>query len=204
MSAPLLVLFAGVNGAGKTTLYRSGVWQHGYINADIARVNPDEIIVRNGWNWSDSQAQLRAAKDAVKLIHSHLDTRTSFCQETTLCGKSVLANIRRAHSLGYYIVLFYVGLQSAELANQRIAHRVEVGGHDIDANRVRRRYVESIANFGAIIDLCNEAYLYDNTALLDMVARFELGELAYVDTTRNDLTWHLQAIAQAGYEEVAF
>ena len=65
---------------------------------------------------------------------------------------------------------------------------------------VERRFLASIDNLVEILDFCDEAYLYDNTALLSMVARFAFGELAYRATETPTVTWHHGIIAHFGYE----
>ena len=200
--APYLILFAGVNGAGKSTLYRSGMWQHGEIDRSFPRVNPDEILVAHGWDWRDSAAQARAGREAVRLIRSYLAADISFNQETTLSGRSIMKNISRARSQGYRIIMFYIGVENPQIANERIAHRASIGGHSIDPAVVRRRFDASCANLLATLELCDETYLYDNTAILKLVARFEFGELAYADLDIPGITWHRKVIEQFGYREI--
>lgn len=201
---PYLILFAGVNGAGKSTLFHSGMWQHGPIDASLPRVNPDEILASHGWDWRDEEAQLKAGREALVRLRAHLANRESFNRETTLAGRSAIRDIRRACEAGYFIVLFYVGVEDPEIANRRIAHRTSIGGHSIDPEVVRRRYRSSLDNLLAALDLCDETYLYDNTALLTLVARFEREELAYVNTGNPAITWHKSIIRRFGYVEVPF
>lgn len=47
----------------------------------------------------------------------------TFNQETTLCGKSIIKNILKAKELGYFIELHYVGVESAQIAKDRVKHR---------------------------------------------------------------------------------
>ena len=49
--------------------------------------------------------------------------------KSTLCGNSILRNIMYTKQLGYEIEMHYVGIDSAELAKERIAYRVAHGGH---------------------------------------------------------------------------
>lgn len=203
MPKPYYILFAGINGAGKSTLYHSGMWQHGNIVDSYPRVNTDEILLAQGEEWSDPRAQFRAGREAVKRIKQHFSERRSFNQETTLAGKSIVRHIEQAHEAGYYIVLFYIGLEDASIAQARIAHRKEIGGHGVDPSVVTRRHKTSINNLVRVLDICNEAYLYDNTGLLNMVARFELGELGYCAIDNPSITWHHSIIQQLGYEEIA-
>lgn len=200
MSRPYYVLFAGVNGAGKSTLYHTGMWQHGGITNLLPRINSDEILAAHGWDWNNDADQLRAGREARALIKSHFAQRVSFNQETTLTGRSIIKNIQHAHEAGYYLVMFYIGVEHPSIAQERIAYRQTKGGHGIEPRTVTRRFRTSIDNLVKIIDICNESYLYDNTKLLNMVARFEFGELAYCAAKDPAITWHHKVITQLGYE----
>ena len=167
---PIYLLFAGVNGAGKSTLYRSGLWRRDAEASEIPRVNPDEIIVSRGWDWADPARQLLAGKEAVRLIRGHLAAGRSFNQETTLSGRSSLRLIRDARERGYRVAMYYVGVDDARIANERIAHRVANGGHLIDPDLVARRWDASLENLRRAVPLCDEVNLFDNTALLTHVA----------------------------------
>ncbi len=204
MERPYYILFAGVNGAGKSTLYRTGGWQHNGVTDRYPRVNTDEILAAQGLNWADPKAQFQAGREAVKLIKQYLSKRESLNQETTLTGKSIVRHIEEAHEAGFYIVMFYVSVEDVSIAQERIAHRESIGGHGISSDVVKRRYKASIENLVRVLDICNEAYLYDNTGLLDMMARFELGELAYCSVDKPGITWHHDVIQRLEYELVAF
>lgn len=129
---PVYVVFAGVNGAGKSTFYRTGLWRTEDMPRTMTRVNSDEIVVAQGGDPASSADQLRAGREAVRLIEECLSRRRSFNQETTLTGHAVLRNMSRAREAGYRVVLYYIGVDTAAVALDRIAHRVAVGGHDID------------------------------------------------------------------------
>jgi predicted ABC-type ATPase len=73
--------------------------------------------------------------------------------------------------------MHYVGVDSAEIAIERIAKRVEEGGHDVPRVDVERRYVESIKNLVNIIPLCDLVALYDNTEKFRRFAIYKNGNL---------------------------
>ena len=52
-------------------------------------------------------------------------------QETTLTGKNIIKAIKEIKEKGYTIHLYYVGVDSPEIAKQRVKNRVKRGGHDI-------------------------------------------------------------------------
>ena len=204
MPRPYYIVFAGVNGAGKSTLFRTGLWQNGSFPSDLPRVNPDEIIAERGWDWRSETHQLRAGREALRLIKGHLELGESFNQETTLSGRLAPRHIHFAHERGFRIVLFYVGLDNPAIANARIAHRGSVGGHLVDPAAVERRYRSSLANLVSVVDICDEAYLYDNTVALQLSAALTHGELFYLDPAKYDAGWLPGVLSAIGYQEVAF
>lgn len=163
------IIFAGVNGAGKTTLYQT----YKEIK-DVPRVNLDEIVRENG-NWKNSQDVARAGRIAVQLVKQFISEGRSFNQETTLCGKSILRNIKAAKAVGFYIEVYFVGLSNPELAVERVRQRVKDGGHGIPEADIIRRYDESINNLLNIMPICDRVGIYDNTKSFHQVAIFENG-----------------------------
>lgn len=200
---PYYILFSGVNGAGKSTLFHTRMWLGAHASETMGRVNPDEILREHGWDWHDRRAQIRAGKEAVRLIRGYFDARDSFNQETTLTGKSALRNVSTAHELGYRVIVYYVGVADPRIANDRIAHRVSIGGHFIDPETVQRRFRASLDNLIQAVGIADEAYLYDNTRQLELEARFVQGELAYVNPVKPELTWIDELLAARGYEQVS-
>ena len=171
------ILIAGVNGAGKSTLYQS-------IDSlkSMERVNTDEIV-RTFGDWRNSMDVMKAGKIAVRKIDDFFRHGITFNQETTLCGNSILKNIDRAKSLGYVIEIHYVGVESVEIAKQRIAYRVEHGGHGIPEVDVERRYEESFARLNMLKDKCDLVVLYDNTESFIRFAIYKNGNTAFSFTS---------------------
>ncbi|MEL7597539.1 MAG: ATPase, partial [Clostridiaceae bacterium] len=85
-------IFAGVNGAGKTSIYKSIYYEE---NKSEKRINTDEMVAIIG-SWRDNNLQVKCAREAVKLIDYYIKNDISFNQETTLSGKSIIKNIKKA------------------------------------------------------------------------------------------------------------
>lgn len=151
------IIIAGVNGAGKSTLFK----QLDELN-DMPRVNTDEILREFG-NWNNPTDLAKAGKKAVKLLKELLQGDITFNQETTLCGKSIISNIKKAKENVFRIEMHYVGLDSADIAKKRIVHRVSVGGHGIPEADIEKRYMETFQNLKEVLPLCDLVALYDNT-----------------------------------------
>lgn len=178
------ILYAGVNGAGKSTLYR--IAHHQDI---IPRVNTDEILQEFG-DWRNTSDLFKAGKIAVERLNHYLQEGVTFNQETTLCGHSILRTIQKAKQLGYVIEMHYVGVNSAEIAKQRISERVATGGHGIPDQDVEKRYVESFKNLHKIIDICDLVALYDNTERFHRFAIFKKGNI--VRLSDNVPEWYIK------------
>lgn len=191
---PHYIVFAGVNGAGKSTLFHSNVWRTPGMPLTMARVNPDEILREQGGNWASPKDQIEAGKVALQAIEKHLSARHSFNQETTLSGHSTLRTIKKAHQLGYDVFLFYVGVANENIALQRIAHRVAVGGHNIDAETVRKRYRTSIANMSKALPYCEEVHVFDNTVAFKRIALWHRNTLAWWGASSEVGAWLPDAI----------
>lgn len=101
-------MIADVNGAGKSTLYQ--ILDSLQI---MERVNTDEIV-------------------------RFFDHGISFNQETVLCGNYIMKNIDRAKYLGYEVEIHCVGVETVEIAKQRIVYRVIHGGHGIPDDVVEK------------------------------------------------------------------
>ena len=97
--------------------------------------------VENKYGRDNSSDVIRAGKIAVSKINHYFEIGESFNQESTLCGRSIIKNIKRARMCGYRIELHYVGVDSVDIAKKRIAQRGANGGHGIPDKDVERRHV---------------------------------------------------------------
>ena len=146
-------IIAGADGAGKTSL--CGVLQgQGFILGRI--IDADYIAKQHNGN------VISAGKQAVNIINDCLDKNISFTQETTLSGHMTLHTIKKARQKGYYIRMFYVGLNSENESLKRIENRVLKGGHNIPAEDVHRRYSTRFISLNTVIPYCDEVIFYDN------------------------------------------
>ncbi|MBN1040475.1 MULTISPECIES: zeta toxin family protein [Clostridium] len=159
-------IFAGVNGAGKTSIYKSIYYD---INKDEKRINTDEMVAIIG-SWQDNNLQIKCAREAVKLIKYYIENGISFNQETTLSGKSIIKNIKKAKLSGFYINMNYIGVETPEIAKERVSIRVSQGGHGIPNETIEKRYYESLENLEDVFNICNEINIYDNTQKFKRIA----------------------------------
>ena len=184
----IFYLFAGVNGAGKSTLYNTESLD---INIkDTVRINTDEIVRKIG-NWKNDSDQIKAAKITINLRNNCFQYGKSFNEETTLTGKTILKIIDKVKEQGYELQLFYVGLNSSDIAKERVKNRVEKGGHNIENDVIEKRYYESLKNLKKIISKFDKVYLYDNSIKYKNIFLFSDNTILFKD---KNITWSRESI----------
>lgn len=167
MHTPRLYIIAGCNGAGKTTASMSVLPEvldcHEFVNADeiakgLSPLNPEEVAIEAG-------------KLMLQRIDSLLSRNVTFAIETTLASRSYKNLVERAKASGYQVVLLFFWLSSPEMAEMRVARRVESGGHNIPNDVIHRRYWLGLKNlFDIFIPIVDLWSLYDNTNELMPIA----------------------------------
>jgi predicted ABC-type ATPase len=173
-------IIAGINGAGKTSLYNVLLGQSA-SGALGVRVNADEILTEAGGDWRDTMAQLSAGREALNRINTCIDTGVSFHQETTLPGPTILKYVKKAKAVGFEIYLYFVGVDSLQIALDRVHRRVQKGGHGIEDHVIAKRYRALPKNLSEVLPLCDMAVFYDNTTRFRQFAIIKDGRLVDFD-----------------------
>ena len=161
-------IIGGVNGTGKSSL--TGVLRTQL--KDLGAIIDVDKITAQG-----SYSPLEGGKIALQRINECLEKRVCFTQETTLSGHKTEITASRAKENGYFIRLFYVGLDSPEECLLRIENRVKHGGHDIPEHDVLRRFAGRWEAVAKILPYCDEAHFFDNNNGFVEAAEYINGEL---------------------------
>ncbi len=176
---PDLYVIAGPNGVGKTTFAKEFLPSYAkctkFINADLiaqglAPFAPGTMLIKSG-------------KLLLEQIRELAKANETFAFETTLAGKTYISFLKQAKRQGYQVHVFFLWIPTVELALGRIANRVRMGGHEIPAETVRRRFRRSTYNFFHYYQqLADSWYLFNSSGIPPvLVARQEHGELAVLD-----------------------
>ncbi len=159
MNATMIVL-AGANGAGKSTLYATRVapnFEGPFINADI--IQRDEL--------SDASpgAAYEAARIAADRRQDFLNRREDFVTETVFSHPSKLDLIHEARAKGFDIVLMHIGVDSPDISVERVAARVEEGGHPVPEDKIRARYARNGRLIRQAVLDADCGFVYDNSLM---------------------------------------
>ena len=96
----------------------------------------------------------------LSLINGRVKRGDSFALETTLSGVGYVRMIHRWRALGYHVKLIFIELPNPEFAIQRVAMRVQQGGHHIDDDVVERRFYAGLKNFNEIYKPIVDVWLH--------------------------------------------
>jgi predicted ABC-type ATPase len=121
------------------------------------------VIARELSGDNPDRAAIAAGRVMLTRLRELADQRVSFAFETTLASRSFAPWLRDLS--GYDVQLVFLWLPSAEFALDRVADRVRMGGHNVPADTVRRRYRTGLLNFfGLYMPMASAWRLYDGSS----------------------------------------
>lgn len=147
---PMILVFAGPNGSGKSTITQ-------FFDTVGTYTNADDMVSATGMKNED------AAVLADKMRYDSIKNKEDFTFETVLSSRYKLDILEKAKAEGYFIKCIFVLTVDPAVNVARVAARVSLGGHNVDEDKIRSRYVKSLGNIKNLIELCDILHVYDNT-----------------------------------------
>jgi len=151
------VIIAGPNGSGKSTLASQLDFKGDFISADKC----EKLVLSDVT--SKSSREQRAVILVAKEMLDYINREESFAFETVFATAQIPSFIISAKENGYQIILHYVSTQSVDINLDRVRKRVKQGGHDVPEDKIRERYAKTLAILQRLLDIADEAILYDNS-----------------------------------------
>jgi predicted ABC-type ATPase len=78
-------------------------------------------------------------------------------------GRLKTDTIVNLQNAGYFVVLMFVGLVSAEMSILRVATRKAQGGHDVPLNKLRTRFPRTQKAIGIAAPIADMTLMFDNS-----------------------------------------
>jgi predicted ABC-type ATPase len=184
---PVAFVLAGHNGSGKSTLWYDRLAD----DLKLPLVNADRLTLSllppaNAHNklkqWAnrlrdDDERWQKLAQDGVQLFMGlAMDQGMSFAFETVFSYlerqsdgtfKSKIDVIHALQKSGYYVILLFVGLVSAELSILRVSTRKSQGGHDVPENKLRSRFPRTQKAVGMAANVADLTLMFDNSRSIE-------------------------------------
>jgi predicted ABC-type ATPase len=181
---PVAFVLAGHNGSGKSTLWNeklSPELKIPLVNADRLTLSflPERVSGDALPKWAQDlrdgdERWQRISQQAVRTFTSLImEQRLPFAFETVFSHwerrsdgshfSSKIDEIRNLRNAGYFVVLLFVGLASAQLSILRVETRVRSGGHTVSTRRLKERYPRTQAAIAAAAPLADLTIMFDNS-----------------------------------------
>lgn len=187
MVRPVFYLLAGPNGAGKSTLYQAAIAE-GLIPRSVPFVNADlheAAALQHIAEPVERSQKARAWADDERA--RCLQAGESFASETVFSHTSKLDLIAAAQRAGFAVVLLVVCVDDPEMLLQRVAQRVQTGGHPVPPERILARYPRTVRHLQVATRRADLALLYDTSAPVcaavqppRLVARLRGGQVVWL------------------------
>lgn len=159
-SKPHISIIAGPNGSGKSTC-GPAILQNIFQISEF--VNADTIATGLS-AFQPGDVAIEASRIMLNRLKELASRKENFAFETTLSSRTFATWIAKIKKNGYQFSLVYFWLRNADLAVERVAARVRLGGHNIPEQIIRRRYQTSLSNFFALYQqIADNWYFYDNS-----------------------------------------
>lgn len=107
-------------------------------------VNPD--VIAGGLSGTPELSAVEAGKIALQTQERYIAGQLDFALETTLSGRRWDRLLNRLDDAHCQTTLYYLWLDTPDLAVARVRTRVMKGGHGVSEDDVRRRYGAGLVN----------------------------------------------------------
>jgi predicted ABC-type ATPase len=184
---PVAIVLAGHNGSGKSTLWYDRLadeLQMPLVNADRLTLSllpppgPDNKLKAWATRLRDEdQRWQKLSQDGVQLFMGlAMEQGMPFAFETVFSYleaqpdgtfKSKTDVIRALQAHGYYVILLFVGLASADLSVLRVSTRKAQGGHDVPEGKLRSRFPRTQQAIKMARQVADLTLMFDNSRGID-------------------------------------
>ena len=180
---PLAIVLAGHNGSGKSTIWYdqlADTLQIPLVNADrltlslLPPTGQDQKLKPWAATLRDADGRWqRLSQDGVQLFMGLImDQGMPFAFETVFSYyqpqadgsiKSKADTIRTLQHRGYFVVLLFVALASADISILRVSTRRAQGGHDVPESKLRTRFPRTQQAVRLASSIADLTVMFDNS-----------------------------------------
>ncbi|MEM8515396.1 putative ABC-type ATPase [Massilia sp. MP_M2] len=180
-----VIVFAGPNGSGKSTITEGLLigFDGEYINADAMAKELEPRIP------DYLERNLIAADLANDRRQEAISQGRPFAFETVFSTAGKLAIMTQAKAAGYEVGLVFVTTRDPEINVQRVANRVEEGGHSVAPDKIRSRYHGAMGLLPAGVEVADIAAIYDNSLASERIVAIKRAGQLQLQPDAHQVPW---------------
>jgi predicted ABC-type ATPase len=162
MSDPTLLVIAGCNGSGKSS-YSKLLAPPGFqpFDYDIQFLKSYRSLL--DIDIREEMAHNLASAELERQIDQSIAEKNNFCYETNF-NSTPLHWPELFKNKGYKLQLIYLCLKSIDDAIERVAIRVQNGGHNVSDSEIKSRYFAGFSNLDSHFDFFDIIDIFDTSA----------------------------------------
>lgn len=183
---PVLIIIAGPNGAGKSTHSKDLISDFGIESFDFDK---EFYSIWSQFSFDPSIEQ--GAFDRAQNLYLErrikaLQQNQNFAFESNYHTREIITVINLFRLNGYKIELIFICLEDVTTAIERVRERVAKGGHSVEEETIRERFINGLALLDESFHLFDSVSIYlskwkkVNTLLM---MEPQQGQVIYLDST---------------------
>lgn len=94
-----------------------------------------------------------------------LEEKKDFTFETVMSHEEKVEFLEKVQSSGFKTYLYFVATDDPEINISRVKSRVARDGHNVEEDKIRKRYVRSINLLKEALKFSDRAYIFDNSGI---------------------------------------
>jgi predicted ABC-type ATPase len=172
MAVPILWLVAGPNGAGKTTSVQKEPIS--LLLPNVSFLNPDDrtlakLRMHGFQGFADAPFDvqtrlfLESADEVFAELESALAQQAAVGVETVLSSRKYCPLVESVRAQDGFVGLIYVALSSPVIAQERVAARVQRGGHGIPEGKISEGWRRSLEYLPWFVARASAFWIVDNS-----------------------------------------
>ena len=124
-----------------------------------------DVVIKDNFvlNKLKTTNSYEAAFVASFIRHSLISEHKDFTYETVMSDRFKLDEIIEANKLEYKTYLYFICTDDYEKNIERVKNRVLKNGHNVDEDKIKKRYFKTLENLTDAIKLVHRAYIFDNS-----------------------------------------
>ncbi|MDR3285972.1 MAG: zeta toxin family protein [Prevotellaceae bacterium] len=161
MEKSVFTIVAGANGSGKSSLYEDVLSPNTvYFNGDLIF----EQLQKKYVNISKESVGGAVASVLERTVLNAIESKKNFAFETNFSVRMAVDMLKNFKENGFETNLIYVGINSTDIAKERVNIRTLKGGHDIPDDLIKFNYEEGCKNVNKYLPHFDRIVFVDNSS----------------------------------------